>query len=280
MPSDRPAVPAEQEALDKPWRIWASVAIVTFTLVSLLFGFVILPKSDESGFNPLAAICRAIGIPGFEREGADPVAAPPAAPVSAVAWTAETRRLLATADAGRGEVTAQEICVSCHGEDGIGIDPSYPNLTHQSREAIFKQLVDYKNLSRTGGQAEIMAPMVMTLDSQQMADVAAYYATREARKLTQAGTAVPLSIERLAKLGDTARGFASCDSCHGTSRSGPDGTPVLLGQSAPYLEQQLQLFASGERDNDLFARMRVIADKLTPEEMRGLAIYYGGKPAR
>lgn len=280
MPSDRPAVPAEQEALDKPWRIWASVAVVIFTLVSLVLGFVIVPKSDEPGFNPFAAICRAIGIPGFEREDAGAVAAPSAAPVSAVAWTAETRRLLAAADAGRGEVTAQEICVSCHGEDGIGIDPTYPNLTHQSREAIFKQLIDYKNLSRKGGQAEIMSPMVMMLDRQQMADVAVYYASREARKLTQAGTAVSLPIGHLAKLGDTARGLASCDSCHGTSRSGPDGTPVLLGQSAPYLEQQLQLFASGERDNDLFARMRVIADKLTPEEMRGLAIYYGGKPAR
>lgn len=53
---------------------------------------------------------------------------------------------------------------------------------------------------------------------------------------------------------------------------------MLLGQSSAYLEQQLQLFASGERSGDLFGRMRTIARQLTPEEMRGLAIYYGGNP--
>ena len=34
MNSDRAAVPPEQEALDRPWRMWASVAIVAFVLFS------------------------------------------------------------------------------------------------------------------------------------------------------------------------------------------------------------------------------------------------------
>ncbi|MES1179637.1 MAG: hypothetical protein ABUL43_00410, partial [Hyphomicrobium sp.] len=65
------------------------------------------------------------------------------------------------------------------------------------------------------------------------------------------------------------------DSCHGASRGGPDEAPVLVGQSASYLEGQLKNFGSADRRNDLFARMRTIAKQLTPEEIHGLALYYG-----
>jgi len=34
------------------------------------------------------------------------------------------------------------------------------------------------------------------------------------------------------------------------------------------------LYASGERRNDVYGRMRVIASKLTPAEINGLAVYY------
>jgi cytochrome c553 len=276
---DRPPIPAEQEALDRPWRVWASVAIGAFTLVSIALGFVILPEGEEPGLDPFAAICRAIGIPGFERtDTSAAAAAAPAAAASEVAWTAATRDLLANADVERGASLVTETCASCHGEDGIGIDPSFPNLANQPAAALFKQLRDYKSESRQGGQADVMTPMAQGLDETQMADVAAYYALRDPRDRIAAGSAVRLAIERLATIGDPTRAMAPCDSCHGASQSGLEGAPVLLGQSAPYLEQQLQLFASGERDNDLFARMRTIARQLTPEEIHGLAIYYGGNP--
>jgi hypothetical protein len=35
--------PAEPEALDKPWRFWASVAIISVLAFSVVFGFLILP---------------------------------------------------------------------------------------------------------------------------------------------------------------------------------------------------------------------------------------------
>jgi hypothetical protein len=34
------------------------------------------------------------------------------------------------------------------------------------------------------------------------------------------------------------------------------------------------MYASGERRNDVYARMRIIAAKLTPSEIEGLATYY------
>lgn len=279
MTPDRPAVPAEQEALDRPWRVWASVAVGGFVLVSLGLGFLLLPASKEAGFDPLAAICRAAGIPGFREP--PPAAAPPtAAPASQVAWTGATRGLIGGGDIERGATIAAEVCAACHGEDGIAVDPSYPNLARQSAATIFKQLQDFKAGSRQGGQAEAMAPFAQELDERQMADVAAYYASRTPRRGVPATTAVRSDIVQLAKIGDTGRGLPACDSCHGANYSGPEGAAVLLGQSVPYLEQQLQLFATGERDNDLFGRMRTIASRLTPEETRGLAVYYSGLPGR
>ena len=90
-------VPAEQEALDQPWRKWASIAVGGFVVVGLLCGFLILPTGQKGayGLDTFSAICRAIGVPSY---GVNARGAPAgtAQPVSQVAWTSDTRRLLAT----------------------------------------------------------------------------------------------------------------------------------------------------------------------------------------
>jgi cytochrome c553 len=111
-----------------------------------------------------------------------------------------------------------------------------------------------------------------------MADVASYYAMRPSADVRAANSGVSLNISALAREGDPRRAIPSCDSCHGPSRSGPEGAPFLLGQSTSYLETQLKNFGTDERHNDFFERMRIIAHELTPEEERGLAIYYHGMP--
>ena len=56
--------PAESDALDRPWRIWASVIIVAVLAFSVLFGFILIPvvQGYSAGIDPFTAICRAIGI--------------------------------------------------------------------------------------------------------------------------------------------------------------------------------------------------------------------------
>jgi cytochrome c553 len=49
---------------------------------------------------------------------------------------------------------------------------------------------------------------------------------------------------------------------------------VLAEQYSEYLIQQLKLYSSGERRNDVYARMRLIASRLTEDEIKGLAGYY------
>ena len=280
MPADIPPIPAEQEALDRPWRLWASIAVGSFVLLSLALGFVLLPESEERGFDPLASICRALGIPGYGGSVPSAEANNVAAPPSRVAWTRDTRSLMGRASLEKGATIAAEVCGSCHGEAGEAADPSFPNLAQLSAAAIFKQLQDYKAGSRQAGQAEVMVPFAQALEDGSSADVSAFYASREDLVRVPAGDAVVPEIERLARLGDPNRSLPACDSCHGANHSGPADTPVLLGQSASYLELQLQLFASDERKNDLYARMREISRKLTPAEMHGLAVYYRGVPAQ
>jgi len=276
MAADRPPVPAEQKALDRPWRLWSTVAVGAFVVVSLVVGFLVLPAAGHSGFDAFTIICRALGIgrsdaaPAYVVEG---TAVP-----SQTTWTAATRRSIAGGNADRGAIIAAQTCAACHGESGIAAAPNFPNLAGQSEAALFKQLHDYKSGSRQGGQAALMMGIAQGLGDQQIADVAAYYASRVAVDRTAAPDAVSPVITHLVRVGDVSRGLPSCDSCHGSSHSGPVEAPTLVGQSVPYLEQQMLLFASGERANDLYERMRIVARQLTEDEMSRLAIYYGGTP--
>jgi cytochrome c553 len=277
MSVDRTPIPAEPEALYRPWRIWASVIVAGFVAVSLVIGLLVLPWGGRGAFDPLASICRAIGVPGYARSP-NVAALAPAKPASLVAWSADTRDLLAQASATRGEALAKQTCAACHGENGITTDPQqFPSLAGQSQAALYKELQDFKSGARN---SPIMAPMAQPLSGGQMADVAAYYATRPPPAVFPARSAVSGEITRLARDGDPTRAIPSCDSCHGASHSGPEGTPFLLGQSPSYIEQQLKNFADRTRNNDLFERMRAIAPLLSPAEIHGLAIYYGGAPGR
>ena len=51
----------------------------------------------------------------------------------------------------------------------------------------------------------------------------------------------------------------------------PIESPVLAEQRAEYIVQQPKLYASGERRNDVYARMQTIAARLTDGEIDALA---------
>lgn len=275
MASQTPRTPSEHEALDRIWRRWAWLAVGSFVFVSLVLGLIVLPSREQPGFDTFAIICHAIGIPGYQTSRLNlPVTA---RPVSDVAWSSETRRTLANASPQRGAEIERQSCAACHGGNGISVDPKqFPNLAGQYSAAIFKELRDFQTGAR---KSDIMAGITQALTQAQMMDLAAYYAALTPVHFAVAQGAVGPEIRRLAVEGDPARGNAACDSCHGANRNGPEESPVLFGQPAPYLEQQLKRFGSAERGNDLFERMRAIARQLTPEEMHSLAIYYGGGPA-
>jgi cytochrome c553 len=80
--------------------------------------------------------------------------------------------------------------------------------------------------------------------------------------------------ERLVELGDPSRNIPPCASCHRPGSGGPIETPILSEQGNEYIVLQLKMYATGDRRNDVYGRMRAIAAKLTPAEIDGLAVYY------
>jgi cytochrome c553 len=268
----RRPVPAEQAALDRPWRLWASTAVGVFALVSVALAFLVVPWNEDPGSSAFAVICRAIGIPGYNGDGS---AASGAAPVSGTALTGNILSSIRAADPARGANVAAEICAACHGETGISVDPATPNLAGQPVAALVKQLHDYRSGAR---QSDIMAPMAQGLEDQQVADVAAFFSSQPRTAGEGASRGVGPEIVELVEIGDPARAIPPCSACHEAGASGPVDTPDLIRQRPDYLHQQLVAFAEGTRRNDTFGRMRNIAELLTAHELRRLADYYGGQP--
>ncbi len=67
-------------------------------------------------------------------------------------------------------------CQACHGLDGKGVAPDYPNLAGQYASYIEKALRDYRDGRRRN---MIMAPMAAGLSDQDIKDLAAWYASQE-----------------------------------------------------------------------------------------------------
>jgi len=266
--------PSDPHVLDQPWRLWSAVAVMSILLVGILLGVVVIPvvQGWRVGLDPFTAICRALGLlPGSPAQPQPSDRTPPT-PVSQVIWTPEVLQILARADVNKGRAKVQEVCTACHGETGVSPAPDFPHLAGQSGAAIYKQLRDY----RTGSRVHpAMTDLAKALNESDIADVAAYYAGQPQRNPNPVTLAPsPAGIIQLVELGDPHRNIPPCAACHRQGAGGPIEAPVLAEQQYEYLLQQLKLYASGERRNDVYARMRLIAARLTEEEMKGLALYY------
>ena len=268
------AQPSDPYVLDQPWRVWAGIAVFGTFLSGVVLGVLIIPvvQGRSDGIDAYTAICRALGIlPGSPARQQVNDRTPPS-PVSQVVWTPGVLQILADAKPERGRAKVQEVCVACHGEQGVSVSPEYPHLAGQSGAAIYKQLNDYRTGSRTH---QLMTDIAKALDENTLADVAAYYAAQPTRNPDPRTLAdSPPAIVRLVELGDPSRNIPPCAACHRPGSGGPIETPILAEQREEYLALQLKLYASNERRNDVYGRMRTIAAKLTPTEVNGLAGYY------
>jgi cytochrome c553 len=186
-----------------------------------------------------------------------------AEPSSKIAWTPETLRLVKSGDPAHGKELAQT-CAGCHNAASDS-----PNLDGQLATYLYRQLHDYKDGSR---KDDIMAGMVQALSDRDMADLAVWYSKQTAMAAGSGGAEDPTGI---AFKGDSQRMEPPCSSCHGTGGQGePVDTPRLSGQKAAYLEKTLLAYKNGVRANDIFHRMRLIAEKLSEAEIKRLAEYY------
>jgi cytochrome c553 len=260
--------------LDRQWRTWASIAVFAIVLSGIVLGVLIIPvvQGRNNGIDAFTAICRALGILPGSPARPQLVDRTPPTPVSQVVWTPALLQVLADAKPERGRAKVQEVCVNCHGEQGVSVAPEYPNLAGQSGAAIYKQLSDYRSGSRTN---QLMTDIAKSLDEATLADIAAYYAAQPKRNPDPATLAdAPPAIVHLVELGDPNRNIPPCAACHRPGSGGPIETPILAEQGQEYIALQLKMYAAGDRRNDVYGRMRSIASRLTPAEIDGLAKYY------
>lgn len=221
-----------------------------------------------------------------------------AEPSSEVAWTVETRSLVRSGDAERGEAIAKKRkCLRCHGEAGFSRKSDVPHLAGQRASYLFKQLVDYKAKKRSYGK---MNRAAKKLSEQDMADVAAYYAETSYKLAKQLEEAYQKAEgidedEEVAEVvtqikpdnmlarkfvlkGDHSRMIPSCGSCHGRDGEGRDmDVPGLNGQQLENFIVTMEDFRAGERSNDIYSKMRTIAEVMTDQEIAILGHYYAGQ---
>jgi cytochrome c553 len=168
---------------------------------------------------------------------------------------------------GRGATLALR-CTMCHGTRGTS-QGGTPNLAGQSPEGIYKQMRDFQSRNRG---SEFMVVHVRNLSDQDMRDLAVYYATLP-RTTAPPSLAEQLRAPAIVQIGAPMRNIAPCVACHGGSEQ-KVATPLLDGESAVYIRDQLRAFADGSRRNDIHGQMRNIARQMTPEEIETVARYY------
>ncbi|HEJ7302962.1 c-type cytochrome [Serratia marcescens] len=83
---------------------------------------------------------------------------------------------LAAGDAAAGQAKAAA-CAACHGAQGKVTVQMYPNLAGQNAMYLQHALQAYKKGERNGGQAEVMKAYVSGLSDDDIADLAAFYAS-------------------------------------------------------------------------------------------------------
>ena len=94
--------------------------------------------------------------------------------IMSVAFTV-TGSAMAAGDVAAGKDKAVS-CAACHGSDGNSPSDMFPKIAGQHEAYIVKQLADFKSEARKNA---IMAPMVATLSEQDMADLGAFFASKQ-----------------------------------------------------------------------------------------------------
>ena len=165
-------------------------------------------------------------------------------------------------------------CAVCHGADGNSINPIWPKLAGQHASYITKQLKNFKEGARVNAQ---MTAMVAALSQQDMEDLGSYFEGQQ----NNLGYAKPESIDlgqKIYRAGDSNTGLPACMACHGPAGSGNPGAlyPAIRGQHAEYTATQLNMFKSGERNNDVNSVMRSIAVLMTEPQISAVSEYIQG----
>ena len=191
-----------------------------------------------------------------------------------VALSAQAESLVdGSAEAGKAKAIT---CTACHGPAGNSVNPLWPNIAGQGAPYLLAQLQAFKAGTRS---EPLMTSQAMLLSDQDMADLAAYFASLPSAAQAVANPALVAKAEALYRGGDVSDQISACIACHGpTGRGNPAANyPAIAGQHSAYAAKQLRDYASGARKSDGKTRMmRDVAAKLSEDDIVALASYVQG----
>lgn len=156
-----------------------------------------------------------------------------------------------------------ESCVSCHGPNGNSPSGLFPTLAGQTARYINLQLKDFKEGRR---KDPVMSPMAAPLSSEDMQDLAVYFAA-------QMPTALSFKPDpEKVQLGAKKSEETLCAMCHLGGLKGQNEIPRLAGQQPEYVMKQFKAFKARTRTND-GGNMTSVAQTLSEEDMVNLSHY-------
>jgi cytochrome c553 len=178
----------------------------------------------------------------------------------------------APAAAEDAKTIATTVCVACHGDDGNSVVPMFPKIAGLQETYIIKQLREFKLGLR---KSDVMGPIVANLTVDDFAPLARHFSALKPKPGAVHDATMMETGKNFYVDGNEDSGVPACVGCHQPQAVGYAIYPHLAGQHSEYVLQQLKNFASGDRSNDVSRYMRVIAKRMTEQEMKSVAEYIG-----
>lgn len=153
------------------------------------------------------------------------------------------------------------LCNTCHGEDGIAIQPLAPNLAGQNPVYTVDQFQRFGDGRRND---YLMSNLAKTFSFEDKIKIALYYADMEMKPSGGGNLALLAEGEKIYK--------DYCVKCHGEDGRGQEGYALLAGQRHDYVVKMLKEFRdrTGKRTN---VWMTGVAIRLSDKDMEAVATY-------
>jgi len=165
--------------------------------------------------------------------------------------------------------SAHDICFTCHGEDGLGINSNIPIIAGVPASVQEDALYAYADGGRKCVSNPMMCKIASKLTEDQIIDVAAYFAELPYKAAGEDfDAALAESGQKIHK--------SKCAICHGADHPGEAdadiGASILHGQYKDYLRYAMQQYIAGEREQLPAMEKKIAA--LLPDDVEALLNYY------
>jgi cytochrome c553 len=174
-----------------------------------------------------------------------------------------------------------QACTVCHGKEGRATrDGYFPRIAGKPAGYLYNQLVNFRDGRRRNAA---MTHLLDHLSDDYLREIAEHFAALDlpyppprADDLARPGQA---RGEALVQRGDEALRVPACTACHGAAMTGVmPATPGLLGLPRDYLVAQLGAWRSGQRRAHAPDCMAEIAQRLSADDIAGVASWLAAQP--